>query len=164
MLEQAVVAQPGAYPRVLCGAEVLAFAGIERLPELERLCLGETNLLLLEMPFTAWSPAVVDSVLELLENSKYHIVLAHAERYDPADIERLLEYGAEIQCNAKELSRVILRRSVRHWLDRNVLVAMGSDIHGASGAYQIWSQAEKRHPDVCRKILCRTERLLGISE
>ena len=33
-------------PRILLGAEVLAFEGIERLPQLEALCLSGTDLLL----------------------------------------------------------------------------------------------------------------------
>lgn len=161
-LSQAVSEYGKALPEVFCGAEVLAFAGIERLPELKQLCLGETNLLLLEMPFVPWQTAVIDSVRELLGNPDYEIVLAHAERYDAGDIEQLAECGAMIQCNAGELKRLLLRRSVRSWLDQEKLVAMGSDIHGASNAYQIWSRAEKRHSEICSRILCRTECLLGM--
>ena len=82
---------PKGSPRVLLGAEVLAFEGIERLPGLAKLRLQGTKMLLLEMPFTRWSDGLLESVEALSEDERFRIVLAHVDRYDRRAVEQLFE-------------------------------------------------------------------------
>ena len=42
-------------PKILCGAEVKYYPGIARMEGLEKLTVGDTRILLLEMPMAKWT-------------------------------------------------------------------------------------------------------------
>ena len=68
-------------PEIIAGAEVYYFPGIGRAAEIPKLCIGDTHVLLLEMPFEQWSGEVLKDVEDLIRRQKLMIVLAHVERY-----------------------------------------------------------------------------------
>lgn len=126
------------------GAEVLICKGIENLPGLDKLFLDGTNTLLLELSFSDFSADYPDSVQTLIKNG-VNVVLAHADRYDPELIEQMLMLGAKIQLNATALNTVFKKKTLYDWLSRGVVVALGSDIHGADkNAYPTLVKAYKK--------------------
>ena len=134
----------GERPKVALGAEVLICDGIERLEGLERLCVQGTNVILIELPFSIFKNEYRESVFRLVKRG-LNVVLAHADRYDPEDIETLLECGAKIQLNADSLSSFSLRPHIKDWILRGEVVAIGSDIHSADKkAYKRFTKAIKR--------------------
>ena len=68
-------------PRIILGAEVLYFPGISHMDELGSLCIEGTDLLLLEMPFTTWSEAMIAEVNEMARSHRVQLMMAHIERY-----------------------------------------------------------------------------------
>jgi len=116
-------------PEVKLGAEVLICSGIERLPELQDLFIEGTNTLLLELPFTHFSEEFYDSVASLI-SSGAQVVLAHADRYPVDCVEKMISSGATVQLNASALSGLLVPRRYFEWIDRGVVSALGSDIHG----------------------------------
>ena len=68
-------------PYLQLGAEVAFFQGISHEENLDWLCLGKSNYLLLEMPFSPWSPAVLRELNTLQYSLGIHIIIAHIERY-----------------------------------------------------------------------------------
>lgn len=131
-------------PKIALGAEVLICDGIERLDGLEKLLISGTNLLLLELPFSVFKVEYRDSVSRLMK-SGIDVVLAHADRYAPENIDMLVECGARIQLNAHALSGLFVKSHVKNWLRDGVVVALGSDIHGADdGAYKRFTKAKSR--------------------
>ena len=48
----------GDLPSLYCGAEVRYYSGISRMADLSRLTIGESKLLLMEMPFSVWSSLI----------------------------------------------------------------------------------------------------------
>ena len=147
------------YPRLLLGAEILAFTGIDRMPDLEQLCLEGTNILLIEMPFCDWPDGVADSVINLSRDGRFKVVLAHVERYSKDDIEELFDYGLVGQLNVDCLSGLMLKKHIRDWILQGKIVALGSDIHGSKIGYKCWNKATKKRTDLVNKILTRTEEL-----
>ncbi len=132
-------------PKVKLAAEVLVCPGFENFMGIEKLCIHGTKTLLLELPFQDFSAEYVKTV-EALIALGYDVVLAHADRYPPADINRLIEKGAGIQLNADALfcNLFLGKKHIREWLKRGVVVALGSDIHGTDKkAYQRLLRAEK---------------------
>ena len=115
--------------KLALGAEVLVCSSIERLPDIDKLCIAGTRTLLLELPFADFQSEYCRSIYSLVD-SGYEVVMAHAERYDPSWIEETLEAGAKLQLNAKVFS-FFNRRRYAHWLEQGDVVAIGSDIHGA---------------------------------
>lgn len=134
-------------PKIVLGAEVLAFEGIERLPHLESLCLMGTDMLLLEMPFAHWSDRLIDSVEAISDRRDLRIVLAHVDRYDPKQIEMLFSFDrVKGQVNVSSLKKRFQSRQLREWMREGQIVAVGSDIHGTETGYREWLAAKRRFP------------------
>ena len=53
--------------KLLPGAEVAYFEGISRVEEIDRLCLGDTNAILVEMPFTRWNDRMLHDLEEFIK-------------------------------------------------------------------------------------------------
>ena len=152
---------PQGSPRVILGAEVLAFEGIERLPDLEALRLEGTDLLLLEMPFQHWSEGLLDSVEALSEDRRFRIVLAHVDRYDRREVERLMRLDRiQGQVNVDSMKRLFGTRYLRDWAREGRIVALGSDIHGTDVGYRDWTTCRIRYPKDWETVMKRTNRLL----
>ena len=129
---------------VLLGAEVLICNGLENLPGLENLYINGTNCLLLELPFSDFQSGYCDSVYNLVSQG-VTVILAHADRYPPENIEQLIELGAKIQLNADSLSGLFKKRHLYDWMQRGLVVAIGSDIHGRDNkAYKNFSLAKSK--------------------
>ena len=67
--------------------------------------LGDTDTLLLEMPFEQWTSGMVRDVEAIIEKQKLTVVLAHIERYiefqkDRSSWDRILEMPVIPQINA----------------------------------------------------------------
>ena len=68
-------------PEVIAGAEVYYFPGIGNAEGIDRLCIGSTKIILLEMPFAQWNDSMLKDVEALINRQGFHIILAHVERY-----------------------------------------------------------------------------------
>lgn len=114
------------------GAEVLLCDNLENLPNIEQLCIAGSNIILLELPFTNYSDNYVYSASALIDRG-LDVVMAHAERYDPLQVQEFISLGAKVQINASSLSGFFSPgRAILKWLDDGDVVAVGSDIHGLS--------------------------------
>lgn len=152
---------PTGSPRVLLGAEVLAFEGIERLPGLAKLRLQGTKMLLLEMPFTRWSDGLLESVEALSEDERFRIVLAHVDRYDRRAVEQLFELNyVRGQLNVDNLKKRFGKRYLREWAREGLIVAVGSDIHGTEVGYKDWLTCRRRYAEDWEAIMQRTNKRL----
>ena len=84
---------------------------------------------MLELPFNEFSLEFCDAI-DALRSRGYQIILAHADRYAEKNIEETLAAGALLQLNACSLTGFLHRRRLFDWVDRELVVALGSDIHG----------------------------------
>lgn len=130
-------------PQLQLGAEVLICDGMERLDGLPRLCRGETNELLLEMPFYQWPEAIWDTLYALCERRDIKIVLAHAERYPPEAIEQLIRDNVALQLNSECLTRPLHRKRYLTWIKNGSVKYLGSDIHMLGDGYRAWEKCVK---------------------
>jgi len=126
------------------GAEVLLCAGIERLPNLDKLCFEGTKTLLIELPFADFIPEYEDSVRALCDMG-YEVILAHVDRYHHREIEALLLPSVRLQINAEGLCRFFKNKKLYEWIDKGLVVGLGSDIHMADKkAYKKYLKARKK--------------------
>jgi protein-tyrosine phosphatase len=119
-------------PRVMLGAEVCFFSGISAVDDLETLCLGETNLLLLEMPFVPWTERMLREV-ESIARRGIQPVAAHVERYmdiqSRKTMEQFLNLDILVQTNASFfLGRRTARKALKMLGNRKIQF-LGSDAH-----------------------------------
>lgn len=124
---------PANHPRLLLGAEVRYYEGISRLEGLKRLCIGNSGLLLLEMPMAKWTDYTVNELIDMSRSSEYRLVLAHIERYydlQSAGVWRCLsENDVLFQVNASFFLSLRTRRKAISLLKKGFVHFIGSDCH-----------------------------------
>ena len=132
-LREALKGELHPVPAFCSGAEVAYFPGMDSCGELPKLCLGKSNYMLLELPFTPWSGQVVRDVKNLSLQGIVPI-LAHYERYTAFQDKRLLEAMLEaeplVQMNASHLLGFWKGAKARNALRRGQVHLLGSDCHG----------------------------------
>lgn len=118
---------------VMLGAEVSYYSGISKLDCLESFVIFSTDILLLEMPISSWSPYVVDEVLYLSRSCNFRIALAHIERYLPFGndnhLRKLREYDILMQSNSSLFNGFRNKRIAMKLLKSNMIDLIGSDTH-----------------------------------
>lgn len=138
---------------LLRGAEILICDRLEMLPGLSSLCIENTSTLLIELPFSGLHHEHIECCENLIENG-FDVVLAHVDRYSPENIERLIECGAKLQINCDSLGVLFPKKHLLDWIDRGLVVAIGSDIHMKNKkAYRYYSSFRKKHPERF-KLIC----------
>ncbi len=122
-------------PKFLLGSEVAFFDGISRADEIDRLTLGNTGILLLEMPFEPWTDRNIKEVRYLIEERKLRILLAHLERFvwipgNKKAVQKILELPVYVQINAECFLDWRHRRAIIKMFRDGVAHVLGSDCHG----------------------------------
>lgn len=121
-------------PKMILGAEVAYFSGIGICEELIDLQLGNTKLLLVEMPFADWSERMIKEICDMPQNLGLIPVLAHVNRYRGKRQftkyrEKLAKAGVLFQCNGD----IFLERFKRNWALKQIkegyIHFLGSDCH-----------------------------------
>lgn len=132
-LRQAI--QVGGYevPDWYLGAETAYYEGLVRAEGLDRLCLGHSRYLLLELPFEKWGSNVIRDIYTLSNVCGITPILAHLERYldiqDRDMLEQVCEADVLIQMNAEYIiDRWSTRDAVKRIRNGYVQV-LGSDAH-----------------------------------
>jgi len=121
-------------PELLLGAEVAYFSGIGCSEEIVSLKIGDTKLLLIEMPFTPWSGRMIDDICDIPQQLHLTPVLAHIDRYLgkqqlPMYLPQLTGCGIHLQCNADSLLSWKTRRKILKLLRNGNIQFLGSDCH-----------------------------------
>ena len=119
-------------PKILLGAEVAYFEGISVASGIRELCLGGTDVLLVEMPMSKWSKNTVNELLELAA-SDFTVVIAHIERcityQHKSVISELLANGIIMQANASFFINPKTRKKALKLLHKGVIRLLGTDCH-----------------------------------
>lgn len=132
-------------PRLLLGAEVAYFDGMNRCEELRQLQLGNSGLLLVEMPFASWTERMVEEILSLRRMLDLQPVLAHVERYGSQFRKfqkRLLHGGVLFQCNADAFLGGLSAVRWLRMLKNGEIHFLGSDCHNMDSRPPKLDQAE----------------------
>ncbi len=120
-------------PEILLGAEVAYYDGLSNLDNLEKLCIGDSRLLLVEMPQSRWSEYTIKELINLACSNRFTIVLAHIERYEVIRnrelLERLLKSGIFLQINASFINGLSTRRRALRYIADGWVHFIGSDCH-----------------------------------
>lgn len=148
-------------PDIYLGAEVLLCPGLENLAGLEKLCVQNTDILLLELPFSDITEDHYETVEALAESGRFRIVLAHIDRYPAEVIRRMADLGdITMQLNAEGVCKSY--KLCAPWLDTDRIVALGSDMHNHQNNYnKLWPAARKKLGAQFGTVMTRTNDLLS---
>jgi len=135
-------------PEIIPGAEVRYYEGISHLPDLKKLRVTGSRLLLLEMPFGSWSEYSVKEVVDIAVQGKITPVLAHIDRYLPmlkkSVLPRLLESGVLMQVNTSFFAGMFTRSRALQMVRTNQIHFIGSDCHNLTDRIPDTSKAFDR--------------------
>lgn len=121
-------------PDIVLGAEVYYFGNIHALPDISKLCIGDTSYLLLEMPFEPWTQKMITDIEKLVYDCKIIPVIAHLDRYlfiqkHNNYIQDLLNMGAVVQMNGDYINGILTRNNALNLIKNGVVSLLGSDCH-----------------------------------
>lgn len=148
-------------PRICLGAEVAYRPGLGYTAGLDRLCLGASRYLLLEMPFHKWNREILRDIRNMSAACGIVPVIAHIERYLNMDqkelLNSLLEMDVLVQMNAECLLDAGTRRTGRKLLKDGTVQLLGSDCHNMSDRAPNMGKAveylrKKRQTDALKQI------------
>ena len=146
---------------IILGAEVLLCDGLNKLDGIENLTISNSKALLIELPFTSFKREYEASI-EALMDQGYQVVLAHVDRYPKENIERLIPLGVKLQINASSLSGLIIKKHLINWIEKGLVVGLGSDIHMADKkAYASFIKAKKKLGDRFNQIMQKSNDLIS---
>lgn len=120
-------------PQICLGAEVAYRPGLGYAEGLDKLCIGISRYLLLEMPFERWSRETLRDIRNMCAAGGLMPVIAHVERYlnivQKEQLHQLLEMDVLVQMNAEYLLHPATRRMGRRMLKAGMVQLLGSDCH-----------------------------------
>lgn len=122
--------------QILLGAEVAFFRGISQSTSIQQLCIENTNLLLLEMPFSQWKSS--DRLeIERLIGRGITPIIAHVERFqsyqrDYEAFNSVINLPVWLQVNADALIARKTRKRIFEIMDNGFPVLLGTDCHNTS--------------------------------
>ena len=120
-------------PQIVLGAEVAYRPGISSAEGIEKLCLGSSDYLLLELPFRAWGKEELRQVSNFGSVRGIIPVLAHYERYRTLQSKEIYGQMARqdvlIQKNAESFSGFFGERRACREVKAGRCHLLGSDCH-----------------------------------
>jgi len=132
-LRSAMAEAPEQLPRVYLAAEVAYRPGIGYEEDLKSLCIGDSEFMLLELPFGPWGPEVLRDIRNMTCARGITPVLAHLERYlrlqKKKVLQEVLQQGVLVQLNAEAVLQRQTRRAALKLLKGGAVHLLGSDCH-----------------------------------
>lgn len=136
-LEEALEYEEEEVPDYLVGAEVFYFPGMGKAEVLPELCIGGSDTILIEMPFTQWDADIVADIHRVINRQRMNVILAHVERYVPFQKDfrywdEIMEMPVVCQMNYAPFLHWKGRRFPVKFLKEGNEVIFGTDCHNMS--------------------------------
>ena len=131
--------------RLHLGAEVYYSNYLFNNDDLSRLCVDDSNIMLLELPYnTSLDDRHIDHIWRLSSEYNLTLLLAHIDRYPSVikskkTLEKLLDIGCLFQINLASLER-FGRRKLISLIDRGWIDAIGTDCHNLDSRPPLYSK------------------------
>lgn len=122
--------------KIKLGAEVAYTPFIAADPDLEKLRLGDSDFILIEMPFIKWDRKVMRDIALIQRYHGLTPVIAHLERYrkyaDKSMIGELMNQEAVMQINAGMFRGLLGRITAKKWIKEGKVRVIATDTHNMS--------------------------------
>lgn len=120
-------------PKIRLGAEVAYTRELVHLQGLEKLSLGGTEYILLEMPQVRWTEKIINDVATMKYSLGLEPVIAHIDRYideqPAASIKMLEETGVLFQMNTEYILDKATKKKAKKLIKSGKIALLGSDCH-----------------------------------
>ncbi len=120
-----------AIPKIIKGFEIAYDKSLLSMDNLDKFCVENTKLILLELPYSNWSSSLPEEIYEL-SISGYDIILAHIERYLSIEGERVLDFtdlDVKFQISCSVPVKGEEKRFLNYLIKNGRYCIMGTDMH-----------------------------------
>lgn len=133
---------------IYLGAEVAIEHGISELKDIEKLAIEGTRLILLELPYRAYSKWMSEEIYNIGVEFKLKVMLAHVHRYleyySKEELEGILSAKAVMQINNEAFSSWKEKKLVKRVIADEKRFAFGSDAHNTDDRKPNWDLLKKK--------------------
>ncbi len=133
-------------PKLVKACEVHVARDITKFSNIRKLCIENTNYMLLEMPHTAWTDKTIDIVYKLTLMGITPII-AHDERnmHQKQELRNsLYDLDVLIQINAPSLFMFTYRKQIDKMMRLGLVHVIGTDMHNLTSRKPCMKKAQKR--------------------
>lgn len=119
-------------PRIIPGAEVLFTTSLLDISDTSKLCVGNTNYIILSLPYQSYSDMVIETLQKLIISKNLCPIIAHIEKYYPEfytieQLEKISQLGVIMQLSCDAIINRSTRKAALELLSRNVVQIIGSN-------------------------------------
>ena len=142
-----------AVKEIYLGAEVAIENGISELADIEKLAVEGTRMILLELPYRAYSKWMSEEIYNIGAEFNLKVMLAHVHRYleyySKDELEAILSTKAVMQINNEAFAGWREKKIVKRIIADEKRFAFGSDAHNLDDRKPNWDLLKKKvKPDV----------------
>lgn len=133
---------------ILLGAEVAIEHGLSKLQDVEKLCIADTNYILLELPYTSFSHWLVEEITDISYEFGFNPIIAHIHRYldyySKSELDEILKLDAIFQINNEAFGNFKEKKFVKSLIKEGYPYLFGSDAHDISERNPNWELLKKK--------------------
>ena len=148
---RALMAAGPAVQDIRLGAEVAVERGLSVLPDLEKLVLADTDLILLEFPYRGFEEWMEEEMYDVAVRYGLTVVVAHIHRYlelfEKEDLEHVLQMDALFQINNEAFDGRKEKKLVKSLIKEGYPLIFGSDAHNMTSRKPNWDLLLKKADD-----------------
>lgn len=157
-------------PKIILGAEVYFSPSLIEDENLEKLCIGNTRYILLEMPYHPFSQRLLDSLRDFVNSTKVTPVMAHIERYlnftDSKSIYEMMSMDVLGQVNCSSLTKLSSRKKTLKFIENGMAHVIGTDAHNVDLRPPLFGEAQriicKKQSAACfNRLMINSEKILN---
>ena len=130
------------------GSEVAIERGICELEGLEKLSIGKTEFILLELPYAPFKPWYLEEIDNISTSLKLKVILAHIHRYldyyKKDEMEQVLELDTVLQVNNEAFEKFKEKSFVKKLFKQERNIIFGSDSHNLDDRKPNWDVLQKK--------------------
>ena len=142
------IADSLAVPEVRLAAEVAIEHGISELPDIEKLAIPGTRLILLELPYHGYAKWMSEEIYNISAEYNLKVMLAHIHRYlayySKDELEGILTTKSVLQINNEAFASWSEKKLAKRIISEFSRFAFGSDAHNLSDRKPNWDYLRKR--------------------
>ncbi len=138
---------------ILLGAEVAIEHGVSQLKGIEKLRLGGSEYILLELPYGSYAPWLLEEIHDIELETGLTPVIAHINRYldyySHSEMDTVLQTEAVFQFNIEAFEERKTKRFVKSMVKDEYPYIFGSDAHNLTSRRPNWDLLKaKAKPDM----------------
>ncbi len=130
------------------GAEVAIEHGISEMPDIEKLAIEGTRIILLELPYRRFAGWMAEEIYHISAEYNLKVMLAHVHRYlayySKEELETILSANAILQINNEAFADWKEKKLAKQIISDHKRFAFGSDAHNLSSRKPNWNLLQKK--------------------